>query len=309
MDSGKHGDFFQKITRNRLQQLIFAFIVLTAMGLACRLPGVVDQPDDGVGNVETRVAQTMEAREGGEGVEDTATPAPPTDTDTPELTDTPTLSPTTTFTPTPEIVSVHVTGNTFCRTGPGSVYDQRGVFSTDQESEIIAKDPSGSFWYIINPDNTEEKCWIWGEYATPEGPTAGLPVYTPPPTPTPFISFSVSFREMDACVQDWLEFTVVNNGTVPLESFSISTTDTDTGKSWGPDSYNVFEAWNSCEVGTSHSSVAPGDTTYIMTQQLTTMDYDPKGQPFTVTIKVCSQDNLNGMCLTRNVSVTAPDGS
>lgn len=42
----------------------------------------------------------------------------------------------------------------------------------------------GQYWIIKNPDHPGE-CRLWGNYATVVGPTAKLPKYTQPPTPTP----------------------------------------------------------------------------------------------------------------------------
>jgi len=296
----------EKLIQNKpLPFLLVVLTILLTVSISCSLPSVLSDQDNGSdNNVETSVAQTMAAQDADEGSDETDTPAPPTDTSTPDATDTPTLTPTITDTPTPEAVNVHVTGNTFCRTGPGSVYDRMGILNTDEESEIIAKNPTGEFWYVVNPDDPSQKCWIWGNYATPEGPTAGLPVYTPPPSPTPYIDFTVSFREMDMCTFYWMEFTVQNTGTMPLESFSVTVKDTDTGKTSGPSSENVFKTWKGCLDGTAQNMVSPGGTAHFMGDGFYSKTYSPKGQPMQATIKICSKDNLNGMCVTRNVSFT-----
>jgi len=109
--------------------------------------------------------------------ETTNTPSP---MPSPTLTLTPTISPTITLTSTPETPRVHVDADTFCRLGPDR--PPLGALLVGQESEILAKDPWGYFWYIVNPDGAGENCWIWSRYATPEGPLDSLPVFTPHPT-------------------------------------------------------------------------------------------------------------------------------
>ena len=119
--------------------------------------------------------------------EATATPSPqPSST----LTFTPTTSPTITLTPTLETPRVHVDADTFCRLGPGR--PPLGVLYVGQEAEILAKDPWGYYWFIVNPDGTGQNCWIWSRYATPEGPLDSLPVYTPHPTLIPTATITPS---------------------------------------------------------------------------------------------------------------------
>ena len=115
--------------------------------------------------------------------ESTATPSPEP---IPTMTFTPTTSPTITSTPTPETPRVHVDADTFCRLGPDR--PPLGVLYVGQESELLAKDPWGYYWFIVNPEGSGENCWIWSRYATPEGPLEDLPVFTPHPTLTPTVT-------------------------------------------------------------------------------------------------------------------------
>lgn len=302
-----HHDLFKP---SIAKKLFLTLNVLLLATLACSLPvGMSPTADEAEGHVQTGVAQTMAAEESRGGSEKTDTPQPPEDTPTPAATDTPTRTPTLTRTPSPEAAGVRVTGNTNCRTGPGSVYDRVGIMNTDQESEILAKDPTGSFWYIVHPDKPEEKCWIWGEYATPEGPVGGLPVFTPPPTPTPSLKYTVRFDKMGECVAPWFEFKVDNTGGLPLESFSVTVKDTESGNTYGPATDNVFETWNACLSTSSKDTIAPGGSYNLKTNDITgpTLSYSPKGKPFRATIKICTQENLSGLCLTQFVTFTAPD--
>jgi len=287
-------------------------LVIMLIVSACGLP-LEQQGEKAAEQVSTSVAQTIAAQSKGEQpAEDTQAPAgtdtpAPADTATATLrpTDTPTQPPTATLTPTPEGILVSVTGNTFCRTGPGSVYDSRGIFNTDQQSEILAKDPTGSFWYIVNPDNQAENCWIWGNYATPEGPTDQLPVFTPPPSPTPGLLFTADlYREDGVAGGVYLWFEIRNTGSVTLESVTTTVkSEYTTGggtvkKQTVTSTFNKF-ADKSLPVPPNLAKAAPGSTVYTASDRNTTITSD-KAE---VTMTICSQDNLNGTCLTQNFTV------
>ncbi len=130
---------------------------------------------------ETIAAQTLAAPEETEETvitEEESTPLPPSGT--------PTETPTSTIalTATSAVPLVQVSMNTNCRTGPGSIYDWVSALLVDQEAEVVARNADSSYWVIQNPGGAGT-CWLWGFYATVEGPTENLPVWEAPPTPTP----------------------------------------------------------------------------------------------------------------------------
>jgi hypothetical protein len=130
---------------------------------------------------ETIAAQTLAVPEETEEtviIEEEATPLPPTETQTELPTDT--LA----FTATSTVPIVQVSENTNCRTGPGTIYDLVSALLVGKEAEVIARSADGIYWVIQNPGGSGT-CWLWGFYATVEGPTASLPVWDAPPTPTP----------------------------------------------------------------------------------------------------------------------------
>lgn len=86
--------------------------------------------------------------------------------------------------PTSSFPIVSVSTDTNCRIGPGQVYQLKGALLVGEKADIVARDPSGYFWYIENPDKPGEFCWLWGNYAAIEGDTSKLPVFTPIPPPT-----------------------------------------------------------------------------------------------------------------------------
>ena len=122
----------------------------------------------------------------------TANPPTATNTLAPADTPLPTETPTITPTFTPSVPMARVSENTNCRTGPGVIYDLVGALLVGEQAVVVGKFSAGNYWIINNPD-AAGTCWIWGQYATVTGNTAGLPEYTPPPTPTPTFTPTPSF--------------------------------------------------------------------------------------------------------------------
>jgi|GEM_PF-884403 len=302
----------------RLSHISLILGLVMVLASACNLPL---NPGSDPGQAATNVAETVAARQteaegsGEKAVEDTETPeSQPTDTagptattaptDTPAPTNTATQPPTATLTPTPDQVLVGVTGDTFCRTGPGSVYDQLAVLNTDQTSEILAQDPTGGFWYITNPDGRGE-CWIWGNYATPEGPTDQLPVFTPPPTPTPSLAFSADLHKEDGVAGGvYLWFVIQNTGGVDMESVRTTVNSQWTTGGGTVRNQSVTSTFNgfmdsSLPVSPNLSKAAPGQTVFTVSDRNTTIT----SSAAQVSMTICSADNLNGTCVTRNFTV------
>lgn len=219
---------------------------------------------------------------------------PPTATETATLaaTGTPTL------TSTPEKPMVYLSEATNCRTGNAKAYDLVFTLNKDRTAEVIGKDAYGQYWYIRNPDNPAQTCWLWGYYATPSGDTAALPVFTPPPSPTPVPSFTVSYSGLDTCVGWWVEFNLKNTGPVPFESVNYSIKDEDTGTTIS-DSVNSFTDTGGCLLSSTVSALDPGDSVNLSTNAFV---YDPTGNHLTATIKLCTQNNLGGYCASQSIS-------
>lgn len=115
----------------------------------------------------------------------TATDTLPADTPTPTLEPSATLTPTITPTATPEPPRAQLTENTNCRTGPLSVYDLISTFLTGRTLDIVGRNAEGTYWYVTDPLEPGTECWLWGRYAQVSGAVDTVPVFTPPPTPTP----------------------------------------------------------------------------------------------------------------------------
>lgn len=168
------------------RRLTLAVATLLLPALACNLQGA-EIPEGPEGEVATAVVLTLEAQSAQTAAAQppTEAPEPTIETPEPEVTPTEALTATPAFTATPAVPMVSVTTNTNCRTGPGAIYDYRGALLVGETAEVVARSSVGDYWYIVNPDNPGEFCWLWGEYAVPVGNTAVLPAFTPPPSPTP----------------------------------------------------------------------------------------------------------------------------
>jgi hypothetical protein len=87
-------------------------------------------------------------------------------------------------TPTVGDPTVTVSVDTNCRQGPGDAYASAGALLEGEIAILIAWDGRGDYALIQNPDGPGE-CWLWLFFAEVTGSMDGLPVATPPPSPTP----------------------------------------------------------------------------------------------------------------------------
>jgi hypothetical protein len=198
--------------------------------------------------------------------------------------------------------AVQVSVDTNCRSGPGKSYAYMGALVVGDEASIYGLDPSGSWYYINNPDKEDEFCWIWGYYAQTSGNTAPLPVYTPGPTPLADPNFSVGFREVESCGGAWqVEFEIVNIGGVALESVSTFVQDTVTDAKTGNSFKNAFERKTGCTFDKQQDSRGPGETGFTVSLDLAN---NPTGHLTYASVKVCTLDNVVGACRTREFYFT-----
>lgn len=299
----------------RFRHGIIAASIL-AFSLACNLPGGLFATNVPAGDAvatalaQTQAAQTMIAYSAAatlaaiQSPTTQAAPSPepsPSATVTPSWTETPSLTPTLTLTFTPAVPMVSVSVDTNCRTGPGKVYDMVGALTVGKSAEVIARDPSGNYWYIRNPNNPASFCWIWGQYATVSGNIAGLPIYTPPPTPTPAPDFTVSYSAFESCGPNYLlELIVKNTGGVIWQSYQTVATDlvhsvTRTLQR------NTFYEYSGCAALSGQTDLTPGESGTILALPF---NHSPAGENFSVTVTLCSEDSLGGICASKTISFT-----
>ncbi len=232
-------------------------------------------------------------------------PSPPVPTNPPSLTPSPlpsatatlTLTPTITLTPTPSTPMISVSVDTNCRSGPGKAYDRVGALMVGETAEVLARDPSGLFWYIPNPDRAGTSCWVWGQYATIEGETASLPVFTPPPTPTPAQAFAIkNVKLFTGCVGTSFYIQVANTGQTNWQSYRVNVTDLNTSAT-DVDQANGFAAANVvCGPSLSIDALTPGQDGYIFYYNIGSASHKMR---FVVTLY--GNDNQQGVHITHTI--------
>ncbi len=283
--------------------LSLSFTVLLIVSLACILPGVpVSAPTMDVNAVGTAIMQTMivaATQTTGAAVEvaekiSTSTPEPPT------LTPTITLSPTPLLTNTPTIPIVSVATNTNCRTGPGQAYERVGALMIGETAEVLARDPSGRYLYIRNPDRENGYCWLWLEYATVSGNVDVLPKYTPPPTPTPLPGFEAAYDGLVSCSGWWVNIQLTNTGGIPFQSMALSISDLSTNADLTLRT-DKFVALDGCHTSFTKDVLSPGESVSVSTAAFS---HDPRGHKLRATITLCSADGQNGACITKAIKFT-----
>ncbi|MGE5249466.1 MAG: hypothetical protein ACM3QS_04560 [Bacteroidota bacterium] len=301
-----------------------AAIVLSIAALACAVPAISVQDPSAI---STAAAQTVIA-----GLTQAAPPAtlppgltptfPPLETATlpPTLTETATLPPTLTltstpvtptltatlaptltlpYTTTPLMVQVTVTVPTNCRTGPGIAYTRVGALLVGEVAQVIARNSAGTYWYIRNPDRPPEYCWLWGQYAIVTGNIGTLPIYTPPPSPTPTAAFDASYAGLDNCVGWWTEVRLKNAGGIVFRSIEMTLKDTDNGLVIS-NTTDGFVDRSGCQTVT-HTALNV-DGSFIVSAPA--LRYDPSGHRIRLSITLCSKLGLNGTCVTKSIAFT-----
>lgn len=262
--------------------LIILVLVLTACNLPAQDPG-------GLPATEPAQSEDKEVPDSPVPPADTTAPEPPASTPTPS----PTLPPTMTATPMP---LVNITGNTNCRFGPGSVYDLLHTYLVGDQAQLLGISPDGAFWYTSDEAGIIPDCWLWGQYATPVGDTAFLPVFTPPPTPTPFPDFAVSYEGSDCGAGScWLWFRIDNTGSVYWESVlvyakNLSAYDVATHVS------NMFQTGI---MGSDIPKIPAGGTGYTHSERLV----QPEGDTVEIIIVACEKDGMTELCQARTLTV------
>lgn len=289
---------------HKYNPILLLATVLLVVSLACVAPSIAATPDPGL--IGTAIAQTLSA-----GVTQyspslmpmiqvtdtpvfTFTPEPPT------VTPTITLTPSPVFTPTPVVPLISVSVSTNCRIGPGKVYDRVGALLVGQVAEVVGRDPTGGYWYIRNPDSRPEFCWLWGEYATLSGNVAALPMYTPPPTPTPVPNFDASYVRLETCTGWWVDIELRNTGGVNFKSVSLTLRDTlnDTVLSMYTDGFTDVSG---CLDSVNRSNLQPGESRIISSPPFV---YDPTGRKLRATITACSNTGNSGTCVSQVITFT-----
>jgi hypothetical protein len=294
-------------------------LLLLLLGVfACVLPAVpqVDQNAAATAVQGTLNAIIKQTEDAGQPIVDTETDTPqPTFTGFPTFTPivpTPTFTPTATYTlppppvstntPTYPMVSVSIATN--CRSGPGKLYTLMGYLQENVWVRVYARDAGTDYWYIRNPANSSQFCWIWGEYATVIGSLSQLPVYTPPPSPTPTMTstpvpgFDVTYVGLQSCTgKFWADLKLRNTGTTAFRSVSITVVDTVTKASLTV-ARDMFVDFTGCNSSTK-DTLQPGKALIASAPRFA---YNPDGHKINATVTLCTGLGMNGYCKTVKLS-------
>lgn len=282
----------------RILYSVMTVVILAAAVLACNVPVqslVATDPDQSQGSpllvtpaiVKTLTARALEENEGngsenmesGQGVADDFKA-----TKTPSSTPSPTF--TQTSTPLPQ---VHISENTNCRYGPAEVFDLIFTFLAGDIADLVGKDQEELYWYVQHQEQEDINCWLWGKYATPEGKTTGLPVFTPPPTPTPVVDFAIAYKETGS---GSVVVNIKNTGDLTLESWVATFKDKVTAES----------VTNSSSQFGSSAKIPVGKANIITSAAFSA---NPVGHKIKATIKICTDDSQQGICVTKSAEFKA----
>jgi hypothetical protein len=282
--------------------ILLSVTVLVIVSLACALPSVSAPTQDVNSILGTAIMQTMVSA-----LTQTAQVIVPVDiVETPSAAFTPIFTPTETLTPSPVFIAtavipqVSVSVATNCRVGPGKVYDRVGALLIGQVVEVYGRDTTGDYWYIRNPNQSNGFCWLWGEYATVTGNFAALPMFTPPPTPTPMPAFEADYDGLETCAGWWVDLKLTNTGGISFESISLTVRDTDTENVVSMYS-DIFTDVDGCEDSFAKDVLTPGAKHIVSSPGLA---YDPSGHKLRATVTLCSRDGQNGTCITESIKFT-----
>jgi hypothetical protein len=280
-------------------------IVLLVASLACDVPGSSDTDENleataTMKALATEVAGTLDPA-GEDGEDSSEADAQDAQDAQEDNAAEPSVTPTVTVTPTlgPPMVSVSVDTN--CRFGPGEVYEYQGALLVGEQATITGKLADESFWHIENPDAPPPFCWIWAAYAQVVGDTSGVPILTPPPTPTATpepMNFTASEYAVIQCIDYAFVTKIANTGAVPIESYTITIVHPNEGVTL-INTQDFFAGDPVC--GFVHvDSVPVGGIEFIVLEGFQV----PAGL-YKVTVKVCTEDGLGGTCKETYFEVTS----
>ncbi len=223
----------------------------------------------------------------------------------PTPTASPTIPPTATQTSTPEPVFLSVSAPTNCRIGPGNRYERTGTLLIEATAQVIAKSSTENFWYIVNPDRPDENCWLWGKYASVAGDEQVLPVFTPPPSPTPSPAFNMSLESFWSCgATDYVVLKIHNPTKITYMTAQRTLVDTETRKTlYGPalDRHPFAPRPRDCPPG-HENEIYPDRVAYIYVP----LKGAESGNGMRAIIMVCTEDYLGGDCWVQALDFTMP---
>ncbi len=286
--------FFKQKGKNLYPVILFVLLLLT-ITLACSLPfrivwnGSDEDNQQKTVQANSELVQTLSAitSNNGKDSESESNEESFAGEEIPSVTPSLTPSPTITKTPAPEQVAAFISSNTNCRVGPQDVFELIHIFLKGDNVDLIGKNEDGTFWYVQDQDGENIQCWLWNKYATPEGLTENLPVFTPPPAPIPVMNFVASYKTTTGGTT--VIVNVRNTGNIALQSYSATFKDTVTSQIIAV-SANKFGNATKVSVGNIGVISSPPFSASTI------------GHQMTATIKACSADGQAGKCATVTIN-------
>ena len=297
--------------------LVLIFFILSLTLSSCSLAAVISplqnpavQTSVADSVKRTLVAATLTAIPTVTSFPGTPTPIPPT----PTLT----FTPFPTFTPTLEGTWLTITEETNCRNGPAVVYAEQSLLPAGTLVEVMARNPENDFYYVRNPSNFAEYCWVWSKYTSLVTKSAYLPVITAFPSPTPLVSitptftaanFTVSYDKLLlGCSGNYaIQLYVENTGSIIWRSIRVVLTDTTFQRTFFH-SLDIFRGVkaNACNIDTDHAQgdLAPGEGSLVACINSGQFNYDPTGHSFTIKVTLYSKDGWSGTSAVKTITLT-----
>ncbi len=244
-------------------------------------------------------------------------PAPtftPPVTPTPAVTATSRPLPTETvlpFTPTPQPAAdgplqARVTGNVWCRSGPGIAYTAMAALVPGNLVHLSGQyqGDRGAYWIVETAQGT--RCWLPRRYATPleAERAAAVPTVNPPPPPP--VAFDVQIERLSECGdRHGLTLRLTNWGTRLLESVNVKLQGPGMAYTYTLEQHkrNGFEWWMTCDAGGRLERLLPGEVGFVTVD---TPGREIKQGPIFITVRACTENNLQGLCLERSLNLLPP---
>ncbi len=111
--------------------------------------------------------------------------------------------------PLPDVNSITSNSETICRYGPGEEYPEIRTINFGRSALVEGLSPDESWWFVRNPAEKTENCWVSNATTTFNGDITELSMVQPPPIPTGLAFGSGPFVEIkQISVNDQARFVV-----------------------------------------------------------------------------------------------------
>ncbi len=220
-----------------------------------------------------------------------------------------------TLEPTQAKVWLTVHENTNCRTGQGSSFVWVTLIEAGEKVEAAARSSLGDYYFVHNPNVPGSLCWLWSKHSSVTGNINILPIYTPQPTATLYVTptltlvpsdVSFEFVSVENCGSDYyFRFFIKNTGALIWQSFKLTIVDQTDDTTFEHES-NSFTDAQACTIGLEQADLTRGEYSYIVGYNPGQMTYDPVGigHTFEVTLTVYSNNNQIGKFVTKTLTLT-----